>query len=664
MLNNINFRSIIILILTFTAFSNLRVSAQYDSQFEKLTIKDGLSSNDVWDIIQDKYGLLWIATKDGINIYDGYNFKILKHSLEDSTSLPSNDCNTVFEDKNYEIWVGTKVGLAKYNRVNETFVNYQYTANNTEFANGVAKIYEDSQNNLWVSTNQGILLFNRTTNKFKKFDVMKIDNTVAQMVSNTISIFETKKGELFVGSIEYGLLKYDYSSQIFVQLNIVKGLNLLKGNHTYDIKEDKEGKLWLATFKGLMKVDLDNMLCKDITPFEKVLINQGGSRNAFYGVYKDRFDNIWAGTNSYGIYVYNSSTDEYKLIYANKNNNPTGPFYEDRFGIIWVATIQGIWKYDLDKKPFDLVLPANFSDEENTPIIFSFKESKKINRKLWLGSSLGLNLYNMDSKKIEVSSPLLNKINFPNKNSISTTLEENDNLWIGTITSGLFKFNLSTNRLENYLMRYYDYSTINNNRINSLLDTKNNDLWIATDFGINIINKKLNKISSIPSLMSRQYNQKLKQTVQNLIQKSKPITSIISVGDYADITKEFVLTKDDNVIISALGEGLLANNMVDYGWLESENGDTIWTCSDINSTYFAGGNGKNRTKIGMLKLKKGRYKLRYISDDSHSAQSFNAPPPEDTLSWGITMYSLPSDLYNSLEKIFIKDNSTDIFEWS
>ncbi|MCB9249354.1 MAG: hypothetical protein H6613_12815 [Ignavibacteriales bacterium] len=98
--------------------------------------------------------------------------------------------------------------------------------------------------------------------------------------------------------------------------------------------------------------------------------------------------------------------------------------------------------------------------------------------------------------------------------------------------------------------------------------------------------------------------------------------------------------------------------MVDYGWLESEKGDIIWTSSDIDSTYFAGGNGKNRTKIGMLKLKKGRYKLRYRSDDSHSAQSFNFPPPEDTLSWGITMYSLPKDQYNSLEKIFIKDNST------
>jgi ligand-binding sensor domain-containing protein len=70
------------------------------------------------------------------------------------------------------------------------------------------------------------------------------------------------------------------------------------------------------------------------------------------------------------------------------------------------------------------------------------------------------------------------------------------------MTSGLFKFNLTTNKLENYLMRYYDYSTINNDRINSILDTKDSDLWIATNYGINVINKKLNEISSIPSLMS------------------------------------------------------------------------------------------------------------------------------------------------------------------
>ena len=133
-----------VFLLCFAIIITNPVFAQYDSEFEKLTIKDGLSNNDIWQLIQDQYGFLWLATKDGLNVYDGYKFQIFKNSPDDSTSLPSNDCNTVLEDSEKIIWVGTKDGLARYDRVNESFQNYQFTENNIESANSVWKVFEDS----------------------------------------------------------------------------------------------------------------------------------------------------------------------------------------------------------------------------------------------------------------------------------------------------------------------------------------------------------------------------------------------------------------------------------------------------------------------------------------------------------------------------------------
>ena len=145
-----------------------------------------------------------------------------------------------------------------------------------------------------------------------------------------------------------------------------------------------------------------------------------------------------------------------------------------------------------------------------------------------------------------------------------------------------------------------------------------------------------------------------------------PVSSIINVGDYADISKEFVLRNDSKIIIYSVGEGLPAWNMVDYGWLESNDGDTLWSAGDISKSFHAGGGEKNRITIGLLELPAGRYKLRYRSDDSHSVESYNTLPPQDTTYWGTQIFSLDNaefDMFNqaltiSNEKTFL--NGRDI----
>ncbi len=70
--------------------SNVLV-AQHTINTEVISMRDGLSSNYIKDIIQDQYGYMWIATYgDGVNIYDGFNIKVVKHDPEDSTSIPGN----------------------------------------------------------------------------------------------------------------------------------------------------------------------------------------------------------------------------------------------------------------------------------------------------------------------------------------------------------------------------------------------------------------------------------------------------------------------------------------------------------------------------------------------------------------------------------------------
>lgn len=649
---------IILISLTFS----IQLSAQYEEQFENISIRDGLSNNDIRDIAQDEYGYLWFASQDGLNVYDGYNVKIFKNDPDDSLSLPNNQVNSVFIDSRKDVWVGTKVGIAKYDRASHSFTNYRFSDSNLEFANSVLRIREDSRGNFWISAVDGILLFDRDTKEFKLTDVMKIDNTVATFVNQSYDVLETEGGDLYVGSVSYGLVKYDYSSKIFMQLNLKDGgIGKLRLNRHFEMEEDSEGNILIATFKGLYKVNPNSLSVQDITPFKKIQGNEAPFRNAVIGVYRDRNENIWVGTAARGIYVYHNDTGEYQHIL--KTNAPRwygAPFFKDKFGVVWISSGNGVLKYDFNRKPFELIKP-DIVEDDNEPVVLAFTASQKYSDKVWLGTSAGLFLYDRSQKIIETSNSLLNRINNPSKYIILSLLEKDGVLWIGTANNGLYSLDLAARNLDNYRPRFYDRTSINNVTVRNIIAAPDGSIWVGTDSGLNIISNN-GEISGVPTFITRQYNKKLTALLAELSSRSAPVTSLIEVGDYADLSKEFVLTKDEKVIITSMGEGLPQWNMVDYGWLESFDGDTLWSSKEFYSTFHATGTYKNRISVGMFELKKGRYKIRYISDDSHSVQSYNAKPPIDSLNWGIAMYSINENQFTEYEKILSGDHSTSYLD--
>ena len=115
------------------------------------------------------------------------------------------------------------------------------------------------------------------------------------------------------------------------------------------------------------------------------------------------------------------------------------------------------------------------------------------------------------------------------------------------------------------------------------------------------------------------------------------IARITSVGNNADRTEYFSLSKPTHVRIYALGEGQ-NREMYDYGWIEEKKSGNVFWEMTYSMTFHAGGGRKNRLVNTTILLDKGEYKLRYRSDDSHSFNDWNTDPPDDQAMWGITVY--------------------------
>ncbi len=120
------------------------------------------------------------------------------------------------------------------------------------------------------------------------------------------------------------------------------------------------------------------------------------------------------------------------------------------------------------------------------------------------------------------------------------------------------------------------------------------------------------------------------------VPQNATIVALTNIGNGATRKQGFTLTRGMDIRIYALGEGR-NGRMYDYGWITSaESRKHVWTMT-YDATDAAGGDRKNRLADTSIHLEKGSYVVHYISDDSHSAEEWNAAAPPDGHRWGITV---------------------------
>lgn len=126
---------------------------------ERISVEQGLSQTTIFGMMQDRRGFMWFGTEDGLNRYDGYQFRIFKNDPFDSTSLSNNYINTLYEDRRRFIWVMTLEGVNRYDPRDEKFLRFKRSDDTTTIAGyRIENMAEDSVGHLWCTTDRGMLL--------------------------------------------------------------------------------------------------------------------------------------------------------------------------------------------------------------------------------------------------------------------------------------------------------------------------------------------------------------------------------------------------------------------------------------------------------------------------------------------------------------------------
>ena len=571
-------------------------TAQNNISFNHLTVENGLSQSAVTCILQDKDGFMWFGTQDGLNRYDGYNFKVFKNIADDSTSLSDNFIFSIYEDESGILFIETQSGkLNKYNPLNESFVIVSRDDINLQKAkmNSVSAIYYDKSDVVWtggLSKETGLKMENKKTGETKIY--IHSPNDKFSLSDNKVySILRDSKGSLWIGTVN-GLDKLDEKTGKFQHFKNIPGdTQSLSDNWTWPIFEDSKGNLWIGTVKGgLNKFDPETNI---FTNYKNDSANPKSiSDNFIFSIYEDRSGLIWVGTNTGGVNYFDPSAQVFEHFFnipENKNSlsdNNVYSMYADRKGNYWIGTRNGgLDKFNYHHKKFVNYShnPANPNSLINNSVQVIYEDKSGT---LWIGTfSSGMNSFNPETGifKSYVQNP--SNPNSISDNRIYAITEDRDGIiWIGTYAGGLNRLDKETGRITSFRFDENDPTSLSSNSVWTITEDNSGKLWVGTfGGGVNVLDKSTKKFTHFRN------NPANPESLgdDNIIRVFKDSKGNMWFGTTKGLCSYFFDTKSFKTYSEKNG---LSNNFV-YGILEDNKGN-LWLSTNKGLSKF---NPKNET---------------------------------------------------------------------
>ncbi|WP_291965151.1 two-component regulator propeller domain-containing protein [Maribacter sp.] len=499
-------------------------------QFKHLSTSDGLSQSSVITIEQDDLGRMWLGTRDGLNLYDGNDFKVYRNVAFDSTSISNSDILAIKEDSDGYIWVGTYNGLNRYDPVKDSFKRFYHFNDKTSLSNNtIWDIEELSDGKIWIGTSNGVSIYDKINDRFTNIYTENPKSSSGLPSNYVLSIIEAKNGTVWLGTSK-GLCKVRASKDHKFDFTVFRPSGNEKDPFVQDISACDENTMCIATKNmGLLKFDLISerfLPNKTIKENEDVRAVRAGDNGM-----------LWVGSSN-GITVFDKDDNAKSITYEPSDENSLShnyikSIYKDRKGSIWVGSYYGgvdIWDIsnanfinyteNFGKKRLGHKVVSSIVNDDNGNIYFGTEGggltifNKKQNQtdyintvnsnmlqsdnikslmlnktNLWIGTfNKGVKTYNIKTKRFKnnlVSDQLNQLLDQAGVYAIKTGI--NNDVWLGTFGQGVIKYNTKSKSIDEFVHFSGEKNSLSSDRVRSLLVDKNSNIWIGTQSGLNLL---------------------------------------------------------------------------------------------------------------------------------------------------------------------------------
>lgn len=439
--------------------------------FRHYQVENGLSDNMATCCVQDRKGYIWIGTRDGLNRFDGYTFKVFRNDPDETETLGSNWITCLGCDTNGDLWVGTLSGLYQYDDEKESFRHIPFTADK-----GIDIFQFDQDNKLWILMDGNLIQFNTEDSQFRIF--------APENNQSYTTFCITREGSIWIGSSD-GLISLlnpedgtaeSYDVFAHSSPNTPRKLSMLYPSPTTDriyiAFEHDDVKIFDPATRNYQ--DLNIQKINQLT----ILINSF--------LEKDK-DELWIGTDS-GLFIYKINTGECTRI----RQDPLDPyalsshfisaFCRDRENGIWICFHQNGLNYYSPFRPFHVHYPWDGQHSMKGEVIRDICTDAYGN--IWVGTEdAGINCLEKKTGTFTNYQPV------PGENGLSHTnirglAASGDRLWIGHVIHGIDLMDIKTRKVIKHYNLLKDSLTVKNSTVRCIKVLQEGQVYVGTDDGI------------------------------------------------------------------------------------------------------------------------------------------------------------------------------------
>jgi signal transduction histidine kinase/ligand-binding sensor domain-containing protein/DNA-binding response OmpR family regulator len=527
-------------VLAIFLFLNLSLYAQ---TVRVINLKDGLSNNYVQCILQDRYGYIWMGTRDGLNRYNGHQIEVYKDQL------PSTFIYSLMEDSQGKIWIGTSYGgVSIYDPEKESFelllINGKTAP--TLLDKDVYTIFEGRDHSIWLGTLQGLAHISNTRDTIVWFG----QHTNGFDHSFT-SILEDQNKTLWLGTNK-GLYTIDPKSSL---LKLASQFNLPSSAFIHDIKEDTQGNVWMATDEdGILKLNRNTNTITTYATYSK----QKQKNNPVWKLYVGDNGILWAALINGGIYYYDEKTNRFvsyqSRIASAFNSESITDIIKDFNGNIWITSHgDGACYFNPNKYVFEKYLTGQSAGEiGKASVVSSFLEDSKGD--IWVGTD-GDGLKKISKKNIVTTT--LNVKDGLSSNIILDIIEDDDKgKWLATWQGGVDYVNASGKKIQVFDEKNTKPFGLRMSNVKALLKDSASNIWMVSHgAGISVYDTK-NKNFIDPQKLTPGFKPDIAQWGSDILQSK---TGDVWIASHAGLFRysgnqlqQYYATKEPNALSSQL----------------------------------------------------------------------------------------------------------------
>ncbi len=458
-------------ILIFLPFKG---SAQ-NYHFKRYTSEEGLSVNTINKVVQDKSGIIWVGSFDGLNRFNGYNFDRIRNQKRANELILGNEIVGLFADSKNRIWVGTPEGLSVF-----TYLKGEprfFKADSSGFPPARGYTFAEGSDKIWVGTLDGLAYYDEDIGKLKRVENVELANT-------PIKQLYTHKSDVYAATPR-GLYVYRASNKLWerlIEINVLRvcipadgqPLMLVQGGIIWLQKDGKIDTLPPLPIKGIIRA-----------------------------IITDRQKRLWIACSE-GLLQYDFLSNTYKVFVHDEFNvnslsaSDILDLFEDQHGAIWISTVAGgVNVFDPRIENFELMSSPVFNGKGvfNNAISSITEDAMG---KVYVGTSRGLAV--VDKTKGVVRNYLPNQLKEKgplNKWIRGLCTDKEGKVWVGTAGGGVSCYEPKTDLFKHYTQDSSDQWGLPSNYVYSVFCSNNGDVYACTSKGVGKFDNQLGRFRNL-----------------------------------------------------------------------------------------------------------------------------------------------------------------------